>query len=122
MDLAAAIALTAFGEAAWALTPAVTLGLLVTAAVGGFALDLAGSLGAFGGPGDDEFPQFPEIDAAEAQSIADVELQAAQRRGDQRRSILAGGLGDDDPIVGFPTVLGANVAQPPQQDATLLGG
>ncbi len=94
---------------------------LIVLAAASFATNLAGSLGAFGdgvpGSGD-----FPSIDPSDAATAADVELQAAQRRGDQRRSVLAGSTQNDELGIGFPTVLGADPTATPQQNTTLLGG
>ena len=98
----------------WAISPIVVIALV---AVASFAVSLADSLGAFGS--NIPSPNFPEIDSADAANTVDVELQAAQRRADQRRSVLAGG--GEDINVGFATVLGPQNTQPQTPPATFLG-
>ncbi len=93
------------------------LAIIAIAAVASTALSLADSLGAFGTGLPS--PNFPEIDSADAANVVDVELQAAQRRADQRRSVLAGG--GEDINVGFATVLGPQNTQPQTPPATFLG-
>ena len=99
-------------NSATALVWVVAIGIIASVGV-----EIATAAGAFGTDLPDQ--QFPELDSGAAEGAVDIELQAAQRRANQRRSVLAGGGEDID--VGFATVLGSQEAAPSSAEPTLLG-
>jgi len=102
--------------AAVSATPLLALqSVALLALVASVALQAASAFGAF-----ETEPYDPESIAPDTQSAADVELQAAQRRADQRRTVLAG-QNEAIPNVGFSTVLGAQPTAAPPRPPSVLG-